>query len=115
MTPPRSQDRGALVLQVPPMQTTWRSSTWRHRSDSRCPSAHAGGPSLCPAGTYYVAGYTIQVADSYRVNGILNYPSVLDVLLQHQQPSIFARMVGYSTLNTGALGACNQPWQGGLL
>ena len=49
----------------------------------------------CPQGTYSAAGISIQLVDSYRVNGILNYPSVLDVLLQHQQPSIFARMVGF--------------------
>jgi len=73
------------------------------------PVGACGGPSICPAGTYYVAGYTIQLADRYRVNGILNYPSVLDVLLQHQQPSIFARMVGYSVVNTGASARATKP------
>jgi hypothetical protein len=73
------------------------------------PVGACGGPALCPAGTYYVAGYTIQLADRYRVNGILNYPSVLDVLLQHQQPSIFARMVGYSVVNTGASARAVKP------
>jgi hypothetical protein len=73
------------------------------------PVGACGGPSICPAGTYYVAGYTVQLIDSYRVNGILNYPTVLDVLLQHQQPSIFARMVGYSTVKTGASARATQP------
>ena len=73
------------------------------------PVGACGGPTICPAGTYYVAGYTIQLADRYRVNGILNYPSVLDVLLQHQQPSIFARMVGYSMVNTGASARAVKP------
>jgi hypothetical protein len=73
------------------------------------PVGACGGPTLCPAGTYYVAGYTIQLADRYRVNGILNYPSVLDVLLQHQQPSIFARMVGYSVVTTGASARAVKP------
>ncbi len=35
------------------------------------PVGACGGPTICPAGTYYVAGYTIQLADRYRVNGIL--------------------------------------------
>jgi hypothetical protein len=56
-----------------------------------------------------VAGISIQLVDSYRVNGILNYPSVLDVLLQHQQPSIFARMVGFSLINTAASARATKP------
>ncbi|TMD01679.1 MAG: hypothetical protein E6J05_01270 [Chloroflexi bacterium] len=63
----------------------------------------------CPQGTYSVAGISIQLVDSYRVNGILNYPSVLDVLLQHQQPSIFARMVGFSLINTAASARATKP------
>jgi hypothetical protein len=66
------------------------------------PTGACGGPASCPAGTYSVAGFNIQLLDSFRVNGIYNYPSVLDVLLQHQQPSIFARMVGFSLLKTAA-------------
>ena len=56
----------------------------------------------CPAGTYSVTGYSITLADSWRVNGIFNYPSVLDVVITHQQPSIFARMLGFSTLTSAA-------------
>jgi hypothetical protein len=56
----------------------------------------------CPAGTYSVAGYTLTLSDTWRVNGIFNYPSVLDVVISHQQPSIFARMLGFSTLTSAA-------------
>ncbi len=73
------------------------------------PTGACGSPSICPAGTYYVTGYTIQVADSYRVGGILNYPSVLDVLLQHQQPSIFARMIGFTQVTTAASARATKP------
>jgi hypothetical protein len=73
------------------------------------PTGACGGPANCPASTYSVAGFTIQLADSFRVNGIYNYPSVLDVLLQHQQPSIFARMVGFSLLKTAASARASTP------
>ncbi len=73
------------------------------------PTGACSGPASCPAGTYSVAGFTIQLADSFRVNGIYNYPSVLDVLLQHQQPSIFARMVGFSLLKTAASARASTP------
>jgi len=73
------------------------------------PTGACGSPASCPAGTYSVAGFAIQLADSFRVNGIYNYPSVLDVLLQHQQPSIFARMVGFSLLKTAASARASTP------
>jgi hypothetical protein len=73
------------------------------------PTGACGGPASCPAGTYSVAGFNIQLLDTFRVNGIYNYPSVLDVLLQHQQPSIFARMVGFSLLKTAASARASTP------
>jgi hypothetical protein len=73
------------------------------------PTGACGGPANCPAGTYSVAGFNIQLADSFRPNGIYSYPSVLDVLLQHQQPSIFARMVGFSLLKTAASARASTP------
>jgi hypothetical protein len=73
------------------------------------PTGACAGPASCPAGTYSVAGFNIQLLDSFRVNGIYNYPSVLDVLLQHQQPSIFARMVGFSLLKTAASARASTP------
>jgi Putative Flp pilus-assembly TadE/G-like len=73
------------------------------------PAGACGSAASCPAGTYSVAGYQIQLSDSYRVNGILNYPSVLDVVVKHQQPSIFARMVGYSQVTTAASARASKP------
>jgi Flp pilus assembly protein TadG len=73
------------------------------------PTGACGSAASCPAGTYSVAGYQVQLSDSFRVNGIYNYPSVLDVVLTHQQPSIFARMVGYSQLTTAASARASNP------
>ncbi len=69
-----------------------------------CSSANS-----CPAGTYVVGGYTITLTDSWRFNGIFNYPSVLDVVITHQQPSILARMVGFSTLTSAASARATTP------
>jgi Flp pilus assembly protein TadG len=66
------------------------------------PAGACSGGGNCPAGTYSVTGYTITLSDTWRVNGIFNYPSVLDVVISHQQPSIFARMLGFSTLTAAA-------------
>jgi hypothetical protein len=73
------------------------------------PTGACASSAACPAGTYSVAGFQIQMSDSYRPNGIYNYPSVLDVVLSHQQPSIFARMVGYSLLTTAASARASTP------
>jgi hypothetical protein len=73
------------------------------------PTGACGSAANCPAGVYGVAGYQITMSDSFRPNGILNYPSVLDVVLTHQQPSIFARMVGYTQLNTAASARASTP------
>jgi len=66
------------------------------------PTGACSSASACPAGTYTVTGYTITLSDSWRVNGIFNYPSVLDVVISHTQPSILARMLGFSTLKAAA-------------
>ena len=66
------------------------------------PTGACSSVSACPAGTYSVTGYTITLSDSWRVNGIFNYPSVLDVVISHTQPSILARMLGFSTLKAAA-------------
>ena len=66
------------------------------------PVGACGSSANCPAGTYAVGGYNITLADSFRFNGIFNYPSVLDVVISHQQPSIFARMLGFSTITSAA-------------
>jgi hypothetical protein len=66
------------------------------------PVASCSSAASCPAGTYTVAGYSIQLADSMRPNSIVLYPSMLDVVVNHQQPSIFARMLGIGLLNAAA-------------
>jgi hypothetical protein len=63
----------------------------------------------CPAGLYTVGGYKITLSDSWRFNGILPYPSVLDVVISHQQPSILARMIGFSTLTAAASARATTP------
>ena len=73
------------------------------------PTGSCSGISSCPAGTYTVAGYNITLNDSWRINGILNYPSVMDVVLSHQQPSVFARMIGYTTLTAAASARATTP------
>src|SRR5216683_801213 len=72
-------------------------------------AALAGARSYGPAGPAPAHWVALQFLDSFRVNGIYNYPSVLDVLLQHQQPSIFARMVGFSLLKTAASARASTP------
>ena len=73
------------------------------------PTGACASAASCPAGVYGVAGYQITISDSFRPNGILNYPSVLDVVLTHQQPSIFAHMVGYAQLNAAASARASTP------
>ena len=73
------------------------------------PTGVCSGAGACPAGTYSVNGYTITLADSWRYNGIFNYPTVLDVVISHQQPSIFARMLGFSTLTAAASARATTP------
>ena len=73
------------------------------------PVGTCSGPGNCPAGTYSVGGYNITLSDSWRYNGIFNYPTVLDVVISHQQPSIFARMLGFSTLTAAASARATTP------
>jgi hypothetical protein len=73
------------------------------------PTGACASTASCPAGTYAVVGYQITMSDSFRVGGILTYPTVLDVVISHQQPSIFARMVGYSMVKTAASARATPP------
>ena len=73
------------------------------------PVGPCGSAANCPAGTYAVGGYNITLADSFRYNGIFNYPTVLDVVISHQQPSIFARMLGFSTITSAASARATVP------
>jgi Flp pilus assembly protein TadG len=73
------------------------------------PTGSCASTASCPAGTYSVLSYQITLSDSYRAGGILNYPTVLDVVVSHQQPSVFARMIGYSTVKTAASARATPP------
>jgi hypothetical protein len=73
------------------------------------PVGSCSGGGNCPAGTYSVGGYTLTLSDSWRFNGIFNYPSVLDVVISHRQPSVFARMLGFSTLTSAASARATTP------
>ncbi|GAC1667568.1 MAG: hypothetical protein PVS3B2_06310 [Candidatus Dormibacteraceae bacterium] len=73
------------------------------------PTSGCASAASCPAGMYSVAGFQITLTDSYRPGSILNYPTVLDVVIAHQQPSVFARMVGYSTVKTAASARATPP------
>lgn len=66
-------------------------------------------PSSCPAGTYVIGGYRITLTDTYRYYTIFNYPTVLDVVISHTQPSILARMLGFSTLTSAASARATNP------
>ena len=73
------------------------------------PVGTCSGGGNCPAGTYSVNGYNITLSDTWRYNGIFNYPTVLDVVISHTQPSIFARMLGFSTLTSAASARATVP------
>ena len=73
------------------------------------PLGSCAGPAACPAGTYTSGAYRITLADSWRYNGILNYPSVLDVVLSQAQPSVFARMIGFPTETAAASARATVP------
>jgi Putative Flp pilus-assembly TadE/G-like len=73
------------------------------------PVGSCSGAGNCPAGTYSVGGYNITLSDTWRYNGIFDYPTVLDVVISHQQPSIFARMLGFSTLTSAASARATTP------
>jgi drug/metabolite transporter (DMT)-like permease len=73
------------------------------------PFGACGSTANCSAGTYYIGNYRVTLADSYRYQGIFNYPTVLDVVIVHTQPSIFARMVGFNTLTVAASARATTP------
>ena len=65
------------------------------------PTGSCSSSTTCPAATYTVSSiYTIQLADS-TLPGWL-YPTALDVVLTHQQPSIFSRIMGFTQLTIAA-------------
>lgn len=78
------------------------------------PAGSCFGAASCPAGTYSVNGYTITLADTWRFQGIFPYPSVLDVVISHRQPSIFARMLGFSSVTSAASARATIPGTQGV-
>lgn len=79
------------------------------------PTGLCASAASCPAGTYNVTGYTIQLADSTLPGW--NYPTALDVVITQQQPSLFSRMMGFSqlTIAASARGALPGPQLTGAL
>jgi Flp pilus assembly protein TadG len=71
------------------------------------PTGGCSSTSVCPAGTYTISPYTVQLADSTLTGW--NYPSVLDVVISHQQPGIFAHIWGYASVTTAASGRSALP------
>ena len=72
------------------------------------PTGNCTSSSVCPAGTYTVTStYTVQLADSTLPGWF--YPTALDVVITHQQPSIFSRIMGFSQLTSAASGRGAKP------
>jgi Flp pilus assembly protein TadG len=64
------------------------------------PTGACSSSNTCPAGSYTVSPYTVQLTDNTLPGW--SYPSALDVVITHQQPSIFSRMVGFASVTTAA-------------
>jgi Flp pilus assembly protein TadG len=64
------------------------------------PTGGCTSSAVCPAGSYAVSPYTVQISDSSTAT----YTNVLDVVITHQQPSIFSRIMGFTNLTTAASG-----------
>jgi Flp pilus assembly protein TadG len=55
----------------------------------------------CPAGAYTSGPYTVSLADAT--------PLALDVSVRHRQPTLFASILGFPTVTSGASGRATQP------
>jgi hypothetical protein len=64
------------------------------------PTGSCTNSANCPAGTYTVSPFTIQLADSTLPGWA--YPTALDVVITHQQPSIFSRIMGFNQVTVAA-------------
>jgi Flp pilus assembly protein TadG len=64
------------------------------------PTGLCANSNSCPAGTYTVGTYSVQLADTTLTGW--TYPTALDVVITHQQPSIFSKMFGFSNLTATA-------------
>ena len=71
------------------------------------PQGGCTSSAACPVGTYTVAPYTIQLADSSLPGWA--YPSVLDVVITHQQTSIFGNILGFASVSVGTSARAAKP------
>ncbi|HKV88946.1 MAG TPA: pilus assembly protein TadG-related protein [Candidatus Dormibacteraeota bacterium] len=71
------------------------------------PTGSCTSSSVCPAGTYTVTPYSVQLGDNTLPGW--TYPSALDVVITHQQPSIFSRMMGFNQLTIAASARGGKP------
>lgn len=58
------------------------------------PLGSCTGTSACPAGTYTTGTYTVKIADPSSRQ--------MDLTIQHQEPAIFASLIGAGTVTTGS-------------
>jgi hypothetical protein len=94
---------GARSLPVSTAKAHWVAMQYLSASlGFSLPVGACSNAASCPAGTYSFSGYSIQFTDAMRPNSIVLYPSVLDVVVNHSQPGIFARMFGFNSLATAA-------------
>jgi hypothetical protein len=71
------------------------------------PTGGCSSSSVCPAATYTISPYTIQLADGTLTGW--DYPTVLDVVVKHNQPGIFATIIGFASVTTAAAGRAALP------
>jgi Flp pilus assembly protein TadG len=71
------------------------------------PTGSCSSSTTCPAGTYSVSPYTVQLADS-TVAG-WPYPTALDVVITHVQPGIFTAMIGFGSVTIASSGRAALP------
>jgi Putative Flp pilus-assembly TadE/G-like len=64
------------------------------------PTGSCTNSANCPAGTYTVSPFTVQLSDSTLPGWA--YPTALDVVVTHQQPSIFSRIMGFNQVTVAA-------------
>ncbi len=65
------------------------------------PVGSCSSASACPAGPYTASGYTVTLTDGSS--------NALDVSIQHRQPGIFSKLIGFGTLTSGAAARATPP------
>jgi Flp pilus assembly protein TadG len=71
------------------------------------PTGSCTSSATCPAGTYTLTPYTVQLADTTIAGW--TFPTALDVVITHQAPGIFSRIIGFSNVTTAASGRAALP------